>query len=87
MSLLFAVLWDQQGSPSLVPTPIPLALLLVIPLATRIPSLCGEVGYPQTIAGYFRGADIALKPHASSTTTPAHPTPRKTTVRQSDSCF
>jgi len=87
VALLFALVRDQLGLLSLVPSLFPLALLLVIPLATRIPSLFGEVGYPQTIAGYFRGADIALKPHASSTTTPAHPTPRKTIVRQSNNWF
>jgi hypothetical protein len=42
--LLCAVARDPQAVPSLSPMPVPLALLLVIPLATRIPSLLGEVG-------------------------------------------
>jgi hypothetical protein len=46
VALLFALVRDQLGLLSLVPSLFPLALLLVIPLATRIPSLFGEVGYP-----------------------------------------
>jgi len=50
---------DQQAVLRPTPTPFLLASLLVIPLAAWIPSRFGKIGYPQTIAGYFHGADIA----------------------------